>query len=259
MGAIMKKLLLASASVLALNLGAATAADLGPRPVYKAPPPVAAPVPFSWTGFYIGAHIGSGWGTKEWDDAKPNATACSHTSPPGQFCFVPPGPGVGPITEGLIFNSSHTVNGFLGGGQIGFNYQVGWWVWGAEVQGSFADLTGHGTCGFEGLLNCSSKVDGIATFAGRLGFAVDRALIYMKGGGAWAHDKFAVTNSGLIAVCEGEGESRICTPAPIDGDGCGGPASSTHSSRTGRRSSSMISSILGPRASWSMMSLGRLT
>jgi outer membrane immunogenic protein len=211
----MKKLLLASASVFALSAGAANAADLGPRPVYKAPPPVAAPVPFSWTGFYIGAHIGSGWGTKEWDDGKPNQTACSHTSPPGQICFATgPGP-IAAITQGLVFNSSHTVNGFLGGGQIGFNYQVGWWVWGAEVQGSFADLTGHGTCGFEGLLNCSSKVDGIATFAGRLGFAVDRALIFVKGGGAWAHDKFAVTNSGLIAVCTSTDTEGHCTSQEV--------------------------------------------
>jgi outer membrane immunogenic protein len=203
----MRKMLLASASVFALSAGAANAADLGPRPVYKAPPPVAAPVPFSWTGFYIGGHLGSGWGTMEWDDPnKPNQTACSHTSPPGQICFTTgPGPGPGPITQGLVFNSSHTVNGFLGGGQVGFNYQVGWWVWGAEIQGSFADLTGHGACGFEGFLNCSSKVDGIATFAGRLGFAVDRALIFVKGGAGWAHDKFSVTNSGLIAVCTSEG------------------------------------------------------
>jgi outer membrane immunogenic protein len=210
----MKKLLLASASVFALNAGAASAADLGPRPAYKAPPPapVVAP-PFSWTGFYIGGHIGSGWGTKEWDDARPNATACGKTNPPGQICITPGGGGA--AGEGPVFNSSHTVNGFLGGGQIGFNYQIDWAVLGVEVQGSFADITGHGTCGFEGLLNCSSKVDGLATFAGRFGFAVDRALIYVKGGGAWAHDKFEITNSGLLflaGTCDSEGLN--CTPVP---------------------------------------------
>jgi len=59
----MKKLLLASVAGVALVAGApADAADLGQRPVYKAPP-VVAPVPvFTWTGCYIGAHGGFGWG-----------------------------------------------------------------------------------------------------------------------------------------------------------------------------------------------------
>ena len=154
----MKKILLATASVLALNAGTASAADLGPRPVYKAPP-----------------------------------AGCG--APPGTI--IPEG-----VTE-LHFNNSHTVNGFLGGGQIGFNYQVGWWVLGAEVQGSFADLTGGGGCGFTSDLNCRSKVNGLATFAGRVGFAVDRALIYTKGGGAWSHNELSVSNSGLAVLNPG--------------------------------------------------------
>ena len=62
----MKKILLTGvAGVTLLAIAPAHAADLG-RPVYKAPPPVVAPVPlFSWTGCYIGGHIGGGWGRKE--------------------------------------------------------------------------------------------------------------------------------------------------------------------------------------------------
>jgi outer membrane immunogenic protein len=209
----MKKLLLASASVLALTVGAANAADIA-RPVYKnPPPPVAVPVPFSWTGFYIGAHIGSGWGTKEWDDAA-SVTGCAHSSGHGSAnptCVaIVPTPGGGGVSGLLGFDSSHTVNGFLGGGQIGYNYQIDWAVLGVEVQGSFADLTGHGSCSVQGLLNCRDKVDGLATFAGRFGFAVDHALIFIKGGGAWAHDKFTVTNNNVIPleiVCDTEGHT----------------------------------------------------
>src|SRR5260370_13591727 len=62
----MKKILLGSVATGALvAAGSASAADLGPRPAYKAPP-VAAPVPvFSWTGCFVGAHGGWGWGKKD--------------------------------------------------------------------------------------------------------------------------------------------------------------------------------------------------
>src|SRR5205823_1177127 len=130
----------------------------------KALPP--SPPVFSWTGFYVGVHGGSGWGTKEWDEI---------------------------ATPALVgFNeadSSHPVNGILGGGQIGFNYQVGWAVWGAEIQASAADIKGKGNCGIVAEFNCASKVDGLATFAGRFGAAFDHTLVYVKGGGAWADDK----------------------------------------------------------------------
>jgi len=53
----MKKLLLTSIAFAALVAGPATAADLG-SPVYRAP--VAVPVAFNWTGFYIGGHVGAG-------------------------------------------------------------------------------------------------------------------------------------------------------------------------------------------------------
>ena len=94
----MKKVLLAGITGAALVAGAPThAADLGRRPPpYKAPPPVVAPVPiFTWTGCYIGGHIGGGWGRK---------TASAPELLPG--VSVP----------------GHT-SGFLGGGQVGCNYQ----------------------------------------------------------------------------------------------------------------------------------------
>ncbi len=62
-GIVMRKLLLAGTAVaVVMAAGSAGAADLS-RPVYKAPPPI--PV-FSWTGWYVGVHVGGAWGTKEW-------------------------------------------------------------------------------------------------------------------------------------------------------------------------------------------------
>lgn len=78
----------------------ASAADLR-RPVYKAPSYLSPAPIYNWTGFYIGAHGGYGW---------------SNFSGDGTF-----GPG------------SATAKGFLGGGQLGYNYQIGQFVIGAEA------------------------------------------------------------------------------------------------------------------------------
>ena len=149
-----KKIALLSSTILGgiLAAGMAQAADM-PTPVYKAQP---TPVAFSWTGFYIGAHVGAGWGTKEWnpDDVE----------------------------------GSYTINGFLGGGQIGYNWQTGWVVLGVEADASAAGLKGSGLCNF-GNDGCTSRVDALGTITGRIGGTVDHALLYLKGGAAWVHDK----------------------------------------------------------------------
>jgi len=109
----MKKLALlgAVAGLAILASGAGYAADLGTRPAYKAaPPPVAAPVPWSWSGFYIGAHIGDGWGTKEIFDSG----------------FIDP------VFAGKAISNA-SVTGFLGGFQAGYNYQISWVVVGIDA------------------------------------------------------------------------------------------------------------------------------
>jgi len=166
----MKKILLGSIALGALIAAApAGAADVAVAPRYQAPAPV-----WSWAGFYLGGHIGAGWGTKHWYNESP---------------FASLGADVG----------LHHVRGGLGGGQVGYNFQAGNWVFGAELQGSWADLEGNNqnlvfTLGAGGprIIN-NSKVDSIVTAAGRLGYAVDRVLVYTTAGGAWMHDKFSTT------------------------------------------------------------------
>src|SRR5437899_11163399 len=114
----MKKILLGSVATGALvAAGSASAADLGPRPAYKAPPMVA-PVPaFSWTGCFVGAHGGWGWGKKDVTEV-----ARSGTSGVG---------GVGTASAGI------DTSGGIFGGQIGCDYQfAGNFVIG--IQGDFA-------------------------------------------------------------------------------------------------------------------------
>ena len=92
------------------------AADLS-RPVYKAPPAGALPVTYDWTGFYVGGHIGYGWADKSWQDL---------------------------VGFGTV---SHKADGFLGGGQVGFNYQTGMFVFGVEGDFSWADIKGGSNIG----------------------------------------------------------------------------------------------------------------
>jgi outer membrane immunogenic protein len=82
------------------------------------------------------------------------------------------------------------VSSFVGGGQLGFNWQAPGsnWVLGVEGQASWAaDLKGEHIAGGDEVLQ--TKVKWLATVAPRLGYAWDRALLYAKGGVAFAGDK----------------------------------------------------------------------
>jgi outer membrane immunogenic protein len=164
----MKKWLLGCVACGAMMIAnSAFAADLAARPAYKAAPPM--PV-FSWTGFYIGAHVGSGWSTVE-----SNITA-----------------GIGGGIGGGAFPlSSHTNNGFLVGGQVGANYQAGWAVFGVEADGSWTNIKGHTPCLFA--LTCATQHDWLVTAAGRFGVAWDHTLLYVKGGAGWADPKYSAS------------------------------------------------------------------
>src|SRR5258708_38719898 len=112
----MKKRLLAGVAFAALAVGPAMAADRAARPVYKAPPP---PMPvYSWTGCYIGGHIGGGYAWTE------NANL-ANTSAFGDFF---PGQGY-----------ANRTSGWMGGGQLGCNYQISRFVIGIEGTYSGAD------------------------------------------------------------------------------------------------------------------------
>ena len=93
----------------------AIAADLG-RPVYKAPVAIMAPVT-NWNGFYIGGHAGYGWGDADY-----------------RFNNV----GWYNLTAGD--RTSHDMSGLMAGGQIGFNWQAGRYVYGLEVAGTWSDV-----------------------------------------------------------------------------------------------------------------------
>lgn len=166
----------------ALALGAMTlptsAADLGARPITKAP--ISAPVAiYNWSGFYIGGHIGGSWGDKDWSIVPGVAGA-----PLGVFLPV----------AGAFDIGSHQTSGFLAGGQIGFNWQAGAWVFGIEGQASWTNADGSHQCDIG--ITCQTEMNWLATVAGRIGYAFNNVLLYAKGGAAFVDEDHAVFLTG---------------------------------------------------------------
>jgi outer membrane immunogenic protein len=150
----MKKLLLGTVGLVALGLAApAVAADLPARTYTKAPAYVAAV--YDWSGFYIG--INGGWGQ----------------SRDRRFFDAPP-----------TLLGSYDANGGTVGGQIGYRWQSGGWVFGLEAQGNWADFTGStANLALPGGV-VRSKTDAFGLFTGQVGYAWNNALLYVKGGAA---------------------------------------------------------------------------
>lgn len=116
----------------------------------------------NWTGFYVGINGGYGWG---------DAVTATIQDP----------------LKGKSFSSSSAQPaGFVGGGQIGYNWQSGFWVFGFEADLQYADLGGAINWGDYASLNLQNG-DGqyFGTLRARLGYAIERSLIYITGGFAY--------------------------------------------------------------------------
>lgn len=160
-----KNLLLAAVSLIALSAAApAVAADLAARPYTKAPPAAIAAV-YDWSGFYIGINGGGGSARTTWD-------------------FV----GVG--REG-----SHDATGGTVGGQIGYRWQSGQFVFGVEGQGNWADFTGDNVSALF-LTRNRTKIDSFGLITGQVGYAWNNVLLYVKGGAAVVGDKYEIYGLG---------------------------------------------------------------
>jgi opacity protein-like surface antigen len=135
-----------------------SAADL---PAVKAPVLKAPAALWSWSGLYIGGHVGA------------SSSLTDIADPLGA----------------PIYGDNVRSPGFIGGGQIGFNHQVGLVVFGVEADVSGVSSDGTNTCfavsGDTASSNCRVRPDLYTTVTGRIGYAVDRSLLYVKGGAAW--------------------------------------------------------------------------
>ncbi len=174
------------------GISAASAADLAARPYTKAP--VIVEPGYNWSGFYIGGNVGYSWGRERTDGTLAGTQSVSvfRTGPPP---FLLPG---FPVTTALATQSligRADMNGVIGGGQIGYNWQASRWLFGleADFQGSDERVTAD-VCTVAGcplgssVLTANYKLDWFGTARGRVGFlATDRVLLYATGGLAYGH------------------------------------------------------------------------
>jgi outer membrane immunogenic protein len=165
-----RRFLVAGLLSAALTGGVASAADLPARMYTKAAP---VPVMYNWSGFYGGFNVGGSWGHQD----------VSFTS------------------GALALQNSNNLNGVIGGGQIGYNWQgASPWVFGieADIQGSGQKSSGTfftpaivGAAFIPGNnLSYEDKLDWFGTVRGRIGYAIGdqgRWLPYITGGLAYGH------------------------------------------------------------------------
>lgn len=173
----------AIAALLAAASSGALAADMAvvrhPAPLPPAPAPI--PYLYNWTGFYMGANLGGAW------------ESTTVTDP-----FF-----------GVQFSNNRS--GFIGGGQIGYNWQLSpQFVFGIEGTFDGADIRSTETAlSLSGdLLASSAKVDWIATVAARFGLAANNWLFYGKVGGGWVHDTVSLTDLSAPGLFVSQSDSK---------------------------------------------------
>ena len=146
----MKRLLLAGVALSVAT--AASAADMQARPYSKAPP-AAVVAAYNWSGFYVGAMGGYGWGTNAGSGGFGGGTVGYNWQFPGsQFVF------------GIEVDAA-----------------------GASIKDSFNEIQD------DVLITQNSKINSFGSVTGRAGFAMDAVLLYAKGGFAWGNNKTTIS------------------------------------------------------------------
>ena len=186
----MQKILLTATMIVSVVSGSALAADMpppGPAQVYTKAPMIM-PM-YSWTGCYVGGNIGGVWATTNWTVAA-NGQAITNQN----------------------------ISSFLGGGQVGCNYQISTFVFG--VQGDY-DWTNANTATADMAavaLTDHTNIKSLASVTGRVGYAWDRFLGYVKGGGAWEKETYSTTVNVTGATFSTASETRTGWTIGVGGE-----------------------------------------
>ena len=178
-------LLLAATSLMTHPSWAADLPGPAPAPQIYAPAPVAAPPAYNWTGLYLGGNAGWGFAT---------------ASVTGTF-------------GGLSETASEQLNGFVGGGQLGFNYQFGMAVVGIEAD---FDASTQSLTTTSGILTATDEIPWLATVRGRVGAAFDRVLVYGTGGFGYGEFKSTVTATGFGSASASQSHGAWTVGAGIE-------------------------------------------
>ena len=186
----MTRRLMMGAAAAAMTVATVVSAQAADLPTRKAPPaPVYVPPVFNWTGFYVGVNAGG-----IWSSGSRSATLVD--------------PGFAWLSTYFPGGIGNNQSGFIGGGQVGYNYQWTSWVFGAEAdfQGTTLNKTyNYASTPFGSIVNgtiiptalvgdhlyvnAKANLDWLGTVRGRVGFVAtpdNRLLIYGTGGLAYA-------------------------------------------------------------------------
>jgi outer membrane immunogenic protein len=189
--------LIAAIGVVGLSTSAG-AADLPAKVPAVMPTYVSA---YNWSGFYIGGNFGYGNTDADWTNKE--------SSPAATFFDAVPGD-----------TFSHGMSGIMGGGQIGYNYQAGQWVFGIEAMLDAAAIKGSYdyTSAFAAADDqFEARIDSLLTVTARLGYAWDNVLFYGKAGIATARIKASVTDD--VPAFTGAGNDSQWRTGPTVGVG----------------------------------------
>jgi outer membrane immunogenic protein len=193
-----KYVVAASALALAFGMGSASAADLPSRrdaPAFLPPPP---PPPM-WTGFYVGLNAGYGW-------SNTNNVTQSY-SDTGSAGF-----GAQALGGNFPWNTSINDDGFIGGGQIGYNSQINSFVLGleADIQGVASDRKAATYVGPTASASISRGLDYLGTVRGRVGYLLTPTLLaYATGGLAYGQTTLNASYYGTATGADSLSDTRV--------------------------------------------------
>lgn len=140
----------------------ATAADATKQPAHD------------WSGAYVGGYLGGGWASKEW-------TLISNA-------------GNGQCGQCGSVVTDYSLEGMIGGIQLGYNRQFDNWVFGVEGDLGLTGLEGTGTWtggNPSGTRSGKTDINWLATLGPKGGWAMDRILLSVEGGLALAGEDYS--------------------------------------------------------------------
>lgn len=132
---------------------------------------------YNWTGFYIGGNVGGAISSKAWEFYDSSGF------------FTPTG------APGFVGEGTHSASGPIAGGQVGYRWQTGRVVIGAEAQGNWAKLRGDNVSIFTFTDTNQTRVNSLGIFTGQVGYTAFDTLLYVKGGAVVVNERYNVFNN----------------------------------------------------------------
>jgi outer membrane immunogenic protein len=155
--------------------------------------PVAATAVHDWSGLYVGANLGFGVTSSDWQNLN-NTTLFGDAVPGDSF--------------------SSRLSGLTGGGQVGINFQSGPWVYGVEALFEATDINGPHTASFgAGDDNFDARIRALLLGSARLGYAWQRWFGFLKAGYAAAYVRTSINDGGPPTTGSGKDSNWRSGPA----------------------------------------------